>query len=527
MAGATVELRHLRYFVAVVETRNLSRAAAQVRLAQPAMSRQMHDLERELGVTLLERHPKGVTPTRAGEAFARGAPQILADTAAALERAEATAAGRRGRVVLGAMRAFVALGFPAGVQEELRRDHPEVTLVVQDLDPPDVFEQLRDGAIDLALAAEDPRDAAFVGASLWEETVDQALVPAAHRLARRRRVTVRDLGELSLVIAQQGYSGALLERGLAALRSCGLRSPLLTIDAGLQAAHIAVAAGRGWTLLTRARALAPPEGTAVVRVEGIDFAVLPLTLWRRGERRPVVRTVLEKVFEIARRRPRHRVPADLKHLPPAAARSTRRGPRGTIPPTMELRHLRALLAVAGAQTIGRAAEQLGVAQPSLSRQLKELEQAVGVPLLERSARGVLLTPAGGSLAGDCPALLLAIERLVQETTRARRGMEGRCVIGAVATVVTSELLTRALTECAARHPHVRVLIEEMASPLQPSALARGATDLGLAHSYLGLGEREGLVQERLGRGPDQAGLLGPPQSDAGRRQPTSAVRQPG
>src|SRR2546430_6120805 len=249
---------------------------SQVRLAQPAMSRQMHDLERELGVTLLDRQPNGLTPTRAVEGCARGAPQILADTAAALERAEATAAGGRGGVVLGAMRAFVALGFPAGVQEELRRDHPEVTLVVQDLDPPDVFEQLRDGAIDLALAAEDPRDAAFVGASLWEETVDQALVPAAHRLARRRRVTVRDLGELSLVIAQQGYSGALLERGLAALRSCGLRSPLLTIDAGLQAAHIAVAAGRGWTLLTRAPALAPPQGTPGGRVGGIDLPGVPL-----------------------------------------------------------------------------------------------------------------------------------------------------------------------------------------------------------------------------------------------------------
>src|SRR5213592_4473320 len=74
MAGAAVHLRYLRYFVAVGETRNLSRAAAQLHVAQPALSRQIRDLERELGVELLERHPKGVTPTPAGEALIHGAP---------------------------------------------------------------------------------------------------------------------------------------------------------------------------------------------------------------------------------------------------------------------------------------------------------------------------------------------------------------------------------------------------------------------------------------------------------------------
>src|SRR2546423_13420569 len=96
MAGAAVHLRYLRYFVVVGETRNLSRAAAELHVAQPALSRQIRDLERQLGVDLLERHPKGVTPTPAGEALIHGAPRILANTTIALERAEATPAGRRG-----------------------------------------------------------------------------------------------------------------------------------------------------------------------------------------------------------------------------------------------------------------------------------------------------------------------------------------------------------------------------------------------------------------------------------------------
>src|SRR5438067_12217745 len=133
MAGPAVHLRYLRYFVAVGETRNLSRAAAQLHVAQPALSRQIRDLERELGVELLERHPKGVTPTPAGEALIHGAPRILANTAIALERAEATAAGRRGRVVLGALRALFPLGLHSAGQGGLGRYQPAFAQVLRAL----------------------------------------------------------------------------------------------------------------------------------------------------------------------------------------------------------------------------------------------------------------------------------------------------------------------------------------------------------------------------------------------------------
>jgi len=287
MAGAAVHLRYLRYFVAVGETRNLSRAAAQLNVAQPALSRQIRDLERELGVELLERHPKGVTPTPAGEALIHGAPRILANTVIALERAEATAAGRRGRVVLGALRAFFALGLPSAVQEELRRDHPEIALVLQDLDQPELFEQLHAGGIDLGLgAAPAPHGAAIIVAPLWEETADQALVPTAHALARYCGVTVSGLGDLPLVLPKHGYSETVFERVLGALRAGGLRSPLMIVEGSIQDAHMAVAAGRGWALVTRARALAPPGGTSTVPIEGFDFNFITYAMWRWNDLRP-------------------------------------------------------------------------------------------------------------------------------------------------------------------------------------------------------------------------------------------------
>ena len=501
-----MDFRDLRCFAAVAETRNLSRAADVARVAQPALSRLIRMLERELSVTLLERHPKGVTLTPAGESFAAGAAQLLGDTAAALDRAVATAAGRRGRVVMSALRAVIASGFTSALIESLQADHPEIALVVRDDDPPASWEVVEQGRADLAISIENDFVTALIAEPLWLEPVNYAMVPRGHPLAQRERVTVPELGILPLVIARNTLVQRLLDRLVDALRAAGLRSPLLWLQGDLRAAHLAVGAERGWTLMARRRAVAPPEGTVGVPIEGLNLGLRTAAVWRRAERRPVVRTVLERVYRLTREMKESQVVAQ-PALPAqprggdggaaGAARSRRKA--GTVPVEVELRHLRAIVAVAAAHTIGRAAERLGVSQPALSRQLRELEHAVGVPLLERTARGATLLAAGVSLADDAPALLATAERLVRDATRAKRGMEGRVVLGAVATGPTSELLTRAITLSAARYPHVHLLVQEMPTPLQGAALAAGEIDLGLAHSFptLARGKPDGLVALRL------------------------------
>ena len=475
-----MDLRDLRYFAAAAETRNLSRAARVVRVAQPAFSRRIRALERGLGVALLERHARGVKLTAAGESFAAGATVLLRELAAALDRAEATAAGRRGRIVLSALRAAIIRGFPSAVQEALRRDHPEIVLVVQDFDPPATWEAVVDGRADLAVSVEDALPPGLLSQPLWGEALDSAIVPYGHPLARRTRATMAELGELPLVVARHTLGPAMLERVLESLRAAGLRSPVLALDGDLRSSHLAVAAGRGWTLVSRSRATMPPAGTAALAIAGVDATVGVVALWRRAEHRPAVHTVLRCLIEVARAYPESRAPA--------AAAPARRAPRalrpsGTVPAAVQLRHLRALVAVATEGTIGRAGRRLGVSQPTLSRQLRELEHATGVDLLERSARGAALTPAGASLAGDGPALLAAAARLPGDALRAQGGMESRCVIGAVATAATGALLARVTRRSAIRIPHVQILVDEVPTPAQPAALAQGAIDLGLAHRF--------------------------------------------
>src|SRR5262245_13736814 len=180
-------------------------AAAGLRVSQPALSRQIRDLEHELGVTLLERHAKGVTPTIAGEALARGSAQLLSDLVWSLERAEATAAGRRGRVVVGALRFAIARGFIGKLEEVLRREHPEITFVLQDLDYHEAIDDLASGEIDVAVTIVEDSKSQIAASPLWLEYVDHALLPAAHPFAAKSRVTVPELGVLPLVIAHYGY----------------------------------------------------------------------------------------------------------------------------------------------------------------------------------------------------------------------------------------------------------------------------------------------------------------------------------
>src|SRR5688500_5116487 len=96
-----MELRYLRYFIAVAEERSITRAAARLRLAQPALSRQLRALEDEIGSPLMERNSRGVMLTEAGLAFAEDAKRILADVEAVVSAARARSRGTKGDLNIG------------------------------------------------------------------------------------------------------------------------------------------------------------------------------------------------------------------------------------------------------------------------------------------------------------------------------------------------------------------------------------------------------------------------------------------
>ena len=128
-----MELRHLRYFVAAGEEQHFGRAAARLHLAQPALSRQIQDLEREIGFLLFDRLPRGVRLSAAGTLFLNDARRILQDVEEATRRAERTALGKVGTLRLGIAFALSWHGLVVDSVREFRRREPDVELVVHHL----------------------------------------------------------------------------------------------------------------------------------------------------------------------------------------------------------------------------------------------------------------------------------------------------------------------------------------------------------------------------------------------------------
>jgi DNA-binding transcriptional LysR family regulator len=146
-----VELRHLRYFVAVAEELNFSRAARRLRMAQPPLSVAIRQLEQEIGVSLFTRTSREVTLTEAGETLLAGARRTLAEADAAVAAARRVGAGEVGRLRVGYNWSTSFETLPA-LGHELVRSHPDIELLAEEMRPIRMTEALRAGTIDVALA---------------------------------------------------------------------------------------------------------------------------------------------------------------------------------------------------------------------------------------------------------------------------------------------------------------------------------------------------------------------------------------
>ena len=201
-----MELRHLRYFVAVAEEQNITRAAARLHVSQPPLSRQIRDLETELGVTLLERTSRAVRLTPAGWAFLEECYTVLRHAEQAVRAAQGVAGGRRGELKLGYA--------PGSTQEflrellrELRATDPELRIELRDLSTEEMMAGLRAGTLDAALAVK-PQRAALRGLVFEKLREDPLVVVVApdHRFASRRTVAVKDLaGESFVIFSRKEY----------------------------------------------------------------------------------------------------------------------------------------------------------------------------------------------------------------------------------------------------------------------------------------------------------------------------------
>src|SRR5580692_1009607 len=185
---AQMELRHLRYFVAVAEEQNITRAALRLHLSQPPLSRQIRNLEDELGIALFDHEANAVRLTEAGRVFLTEARMILRHAEKAAQMAKEVAGGRRGDIQIGYAPSLTVEILPRALRH-FRKSNPGVRVQLHDLSTQEMLHGLTDGKLHAALLVRVPPK--MLAGLLFEELQRHAVCVAlhpSHPLARARRV---------------------------------------------------------------------------------------------------------------------------------------------------------------------------------------------------------------------------------------------------------------------------------------------------------------------------------------------------
>jgi DNA-binding transcriptional LysR family regulator len=238
-----MELRHLRYFVAVAEEQNVTRAAARLHVSQPPVSRQIRDLEQELGVALFEHGAKAVRLTDAGRVFLNEARAVLQRADESVQMVKAVGSGQRGEIHVGYAPSLTAELLPCALRL-YQETNPGVRIQLHDLSTEEMLRGLRDGSLQVAWM---PQPSGNAGAGLEFEglcslAVCVAMHPA-HRLARARKVGMEQLaGEQLITFTRADYPeyhewvthlfGPLKRRPMIAEEHDGATSLIASIEAG-------------------------------------------------------------------------------------------------------------------------------------------------------------------------------------------------------------------------------------------------------------------------------------------------------
>lgn len=242
-----MELRRVRYFVVVAEELNFGRAATRLRMAQPPLSVQIQGLEKELGVKLFDRNPRGVRLTKEGEIFL-GEARVLLEQAEHAQRAvHRTADGTMGTLNVGGVSSAFHAVLPK-VVPAYRRHFPDVDLRLKELDTARAVEELRAGTLDLAFVRAGSSDDDLELKPIQEDVFCLA-VPEDHALAHQDSVDLADLSAALFVMPKRAVSPDFYDHTLTTLRTAGFSPKVAFEGASIQSMLSFVACGLGIALV--------------------------------------------------------------------------------------------------------------------------------------------------------------------------------------------------------------------------------------------------------------------------------------
>ena len=277
-----MELRHLRYFVTAAEELSISRAAARLHVSQPPVSRQIQDLEEEIGTALFDRNSKRLRLTPAGEAFLREAKRILSQVVHAARLSNAIGRGQAGPISIAFLSPLGGM-FLSQVVRSFRQTHPLVDVDLVEMVPRQQLEALRDGQIDLAFMAKVEVQNAneFVFETVMDVQV-HAAVSLQHRLSQLKEIPLGELREEAFITIKRSAAPATHELLLRVCRSAGFEPYVMKQSEQPQSILDLVAAGAGVAIL--------PENFGRYQADVVMRPLVPrpasielCMVWRKGD----------------------------------------------------------------------------------------------------------------------------------------------------------------------------------------------------------------------------------------------------
>jgi LysR family transcriptional regulator, transcription activator of glutamate synthase operon len=277
-----MELRQLRYLVAVADEQHFTRAAAREHVAQPALSQQIRRLEAELGVTLVQRTTRRVAMTEAGDVLVARARRAIAELEAATAELQSLAGVQAGRLSVGALHTMGPVDLSL-LLATFHRRYPGIELTVREQSSEELAGMLRDDEIDLAFLSVTERIQSHgltLDPLVREELV--AVLPPDHRLAGRGQVQLAELAQDAFISFREG--ARLRELLVTAAASAGF-APRIALESNeSRRIRSLVSRGLGVAILPRSDSEGPGSMVAVSALAGPELQ-RDVTLAARAQRR--------------------------------------------------------------------------------------------------------------------------------------------------------------------------------------------------------------------------------------------------
>ena len=291
-----MELRHLRYFMVVGEEQHYGRASRRLRVAQPALSRQIQDLEDELGFKLFDRLPRGVKLSAAGRLFLEDTRRILQDVSEATARAARVARGQSGTLRVGFAENASWHGVVPDSFRRFRERQLEAELQLQPVASLEQLDAIRSGRLDAGFLNFMPKADPDLDQLLVAIQHVELAVPKRHRLTKLKKLRLRDLADVPIVWFPLKAGPALYDAIMEECYRGGLKAPRIVQEGFNEATILSLVStglGVGWVLgSARWRC---PKTVAILPVLDLNMPLTMSLVWRRDNTSPLLARFIEDV----------------------------------------------------------------------------------------------------------------------------------------------------------------------------------------------------------------------------------------